>query len=115
VDDHSDGDHQRARLHRGGPVQGWRTTIEAQQVARPGTILVFMEPIYKGGLEGVTPGSSCVANAYTSNHDVIEAKETGALKRFALHAVDATGIVHAMLLRIQALVMPVQTLVLSGH
>lgn len=98
-----------------GQFRGGEQLIEAQQVARPGTILVFMEPIYKGGLEGVTPGSSCVANAYTSNHDVIEAKETGTLKRIALHGVDATGIVHAMLLRIQALVMPVQTLVLSGH
>ena len=39
----------------------------------------------------------------------------GAFKRFALHAVDATGIVHAMLLRIQALLLPVKTLVLSGH
>jgi hypothetical protein len=98
-----------------GQFRGGEQLVEAQQVARPGTILVFMEPIYKGGLEGVTPGSSCIANAYTSNHDVIEAKETGALKRIALHGVDATGIVHAMLLRIQALVLPVQTLVLSGH
>lgn len=98
-----------------GQFRGGEQLIEAQQVVRPGTILVFMEPIYKGGLEGVTPGSSCIANAYTSNHDVIEAKETGALKRFALHGVDATGIVHAMLLRIQALVLPVKTLVLSGH
>ncbi|MCK1275614.1 MULTISPECIES: biotin/lipoyl-binding protein [unclassified Bradyrhizobium] len=98
-----------------GQFRGGEQLIEAQQVARPGTILVFMEPIYKGGLEGVTPGSSCVANAYTSNHDRIEDKQTGTLKRFALHAVDATGIVHAMLLRIQALVLPVQTLVLSGH
>jgi hypothetical protein len=32
-----------------------------------------------------------------------------------LHVVDATGIVHAMLLRIQALVLPIKTLVLSGH
>lgn len=98
-----------------GQFRGGEQLIEAQQVVRPGTILVFMEPIYKGGLEGVTPGSSCIANAYTSNHDVIEAKETGTFKRFALHGVDATGIVHAMLLRIQALVLPVKTLVLSGH
>jgi hypothetical protein len=74
-----------------------------------------MEPIYKGGLEGVTPGSSCIANAYTSNHDVISAKKTGASKRIWLHAVDAVGIVHAMLLRIQALLLPVKTLVMSGH
>jgi hypothetical protein len=54
-------------------------------------------------------------NAYTSNHDLIAAKETGVFKGFVLHAVDAVGIVHAMLLRIQALLLPVKTLVLSGH
>jgi len=98
-----------------GQFRGGEQLVDAQQVQRPGTILVFMEPIYKGGLEGVTPGSSCIANAYTSNHDVIAAKDTGTGKRIWLHAVDATGIVHAMLLRIQALLLPVKTLVLSGH
>lgn len=98
-----------------GQVRGGEQLVEAQQTLRPGTILVFMEPIYKGGLEGVTPGSSCIANAYTSNHDVISAKETSASKRIWLHAVDAVGIVHAMLLRIQALLLPVKALVLSGH
>jgi multidrug resistance efflux pump len=98
-----------------GQFRGGEQLVEAQQVLRPGTILAFVEPIYKGGLDGVTPGSSCVVNAYTSNHDLIAAKETGALKAFALHAVDAVGLVHAMLLRIQALLLPVKTLVLSGH
>ena len=98
-----------------GQFRGGEQLVDAQQVRQPGTILVFMEPIYKGGLEGVTPGSSCIANAYTSNHDVIAAKDTGTGKRIWLHAVDATGIVHAMLLRIQALLLPVKTLVLSGH
>jgi hypothetical protein len=32
-----------------------------------------------------------------------------------LHAVDAVGLVHAMILRIQALLLPIQTLVLKGH
>ena len=63
----------------------------------------------------MTPGSSCIANAYSNNHDIIAAKETSTLRRIALHAVDATGLVHAMLLRIQALVLPVKTLVFSGH
>jgi multidrug resistance efflux pump len=89
--------------------------IDAQNLQRPGSILVFLEPLYKGGLEGVTPGSSCIVNAYTSNHDVIADPKTGALKGFALHAVDATGLVHALLLRIQALLLPIKTLVLSGH
>jgi multidrug resistance efflux pump len=98
-----------------GQFRGGEQLVEAQQVLAPGTILAFIEPIYKGGLDGVTPGSSCVVNAYTSNHDLIAAKETGALKGLLLHAVDAVGLVHAMLLRIQALLLPVRTLVLSGH
>lgn len=98
-----------------GQFRGGEQLLEAQQVMRPGTILTFMEPIYQGGLDGVTPGSSCVVNAYTSNHELIASKETGAFKRFVLHAVDAVGVVHAMLLRIQALLLPVKTLVLSGH
>jgi multidrug resistance efflux pump len=98
-----------------GQFRGGEQLVDPQQVARPGTILVFLEPLYSGGLQGVTPGSQCIVNAYTSNHERIASKDTGAMKRFGLHAVDAVGIVHAMLLRVQALVLPIKTLALSGH
>ena len=98
-----------------GQFRGGEQLVEAQNVARPGTILVHLEPLYKGGLEGVTAGSSCIVNAYTSNHETISAKETGTGKRIVLHAVDGVGLVHALLLRIQALLLPIKTLVLSGH
>ena len=98
-----------------GQFRGGEQLVDAQQVRAPGTILAFLEPIYTGGLDGVTPGSSCIVNAYTSNHDVIAAKDTGSFKRLVLHAVDAVGVVHAMLLRVQALLLPVKTLVMSGH
>jgi hypothetical protein len=98
-----------------GQFRSGEQLVEAQQVLAPGTILAFLEPIYQGGLDGVTPGSSCIVNAYAGNHDLIASKETGAFKAFVLHAVDAVGIVHAMLLRIQALVLPIKTLVLTGH
>lgn len=98
-----------------GQFRAGELLIDPQQVARPGTILTFLEPLYAGGLEGVTPGSSCIANAYSSNHDTITAKETGTVRRIVLHAVDAVGLVHAMLLRIQALLLPIRTLVFSGH
>jgi multidrug resistance efflux pump len=98
-----------------GQIRSGDQLIDAQQVVRPGTILTYMEPLYPGGLDGVTPGSSCIANAYSNNHDIIAAKDTATLRRIALHAVDATGLVHAMLLRIQALVLPIKTLVFSGH
>ena len=98
-----------------GQFRGGEQLVEAQQVQIPGTILVFLEPIYEGGLDGVTPGSSCIVNAYTSNYELIGSKDTGAFKSFVLHAVDAVGLVHAMLLRIQALLLPIKTLVMSGH
>jgi multidrug resistance efflux pump len=98
-----------------GQFRGGEQLIEAQNIARPGTILVFLEPLYKGGLEGVTAGSSCIVNAYTSNHELISSGKLSTAKSFGLHAVDAVGLVHALLLRIQALLLPIKTLVLSGH
>jgi multidrug resistance efflux pump len=98
-----------------GQFRGGEQLIDPQQVTRPGTILAFLEPLYAGGFDDVTPGSSCIANAYSSNHDLIAAKDTGAVRRVVLHAVDALGLVHALILRLQALVLPFKTLVFSGH
>ena len=98
-----------------GQFQGGQQLLEAQNAVKPGTILAFMEPLYKGGLEGVTPGSSCIVNAYTSNHEEINAKETSTSRAIGLHVIDGIGLVHALLLRIQALLLPIKTLVLSGH
>lgn len=98
-----------------GQFRGGEQLVEAQNVVRPGTILVFLEPLYAGGLEGVTAGSSCIVNAYTSNHELISSGKLSAAKSFGLHVVDAVGLVHALLLRIQALLLPIKTLVLSGH
>jgi len=98
-----------------GQFHGGERLIDAQNVTKPGTLMVFLEPLYKGGLDGVTPGSSCIANLYSNNHDIIVAKDTGALRRIALHAVDALAIVHAIILRLQALVLPFKILVFSGH
>ena len=97
-----------------GQIRGGEQLLDPQQISQMGTILVFLEPLYEGGLEGVTPGSSCIMNAYTSNHDLIDSGKLGTLHSFALHAVDAVGLVHALILRIQALVFPIQTLVLGG-
>ncbi|RWK55032.1 biotin/lipoyl-binding protein [Mesorhizobium sp.] len=89
--------------------------IDVTQTARPGTITAFLEPLYAGGLEGVPPGGSCIANAYTSNHDELESDDLGTPRWLFLHMVDTVGIVHAGILRAQALLLPVQTLVLTGH
>ncbi len=98
-----------------GQFRGGEQLLDPQQVTKAGTLLVSLEPLYQGGLDGVTPGSSCIANAYSNNHDVIAAPETGTVRRVVLHAVDALALVHALILRLQALILPFQTLVFSGH
>ena len=90
--------------------------VDAQQVTPPGTLTAYLEPLYEGGIDGLPPGSNCIANAYTSNEEILATdKNLSSTKRFALHAVDALGLVHAMIIRLQAVVLPVQTLVLKGH
>jgi multidrug resistance efflux pump len=97
-----------------GQFRAGEQLVDLQQVRAPGSIGVYLEPMYEGGLDDVTPGSHCIVNAYSSNHERI-ATETNVFKRFALHAVDAVGVVHAAILRSQALLLPIRTLVLSGH
>lgn len=98
-----------------GQVRSGEVLIDAQQVSKPGTLLAFLEPLYADGLDGVTPGSACIANAYTSNHELIASGKLSTGRKIMLHGVDAVGLVHALLLRIQALVLPIQALVFSGH
>lgn len=88
--------------------------IDVQQTSRTGTITVFLEPLYAGQLDGIPPGSSCIANAYTSNHDELASGDVGPARWVFLHVVDTVGLVHAMILRLQALLLPVQTLVFGG-
>jgi multidrug resistance efflux pump len=98
-----------------GQFRGGEQLLDPQQVTKPGTLIAFLAPLYQGGIDDVTAGSSCLANAYSNNHDVIVANDTGTVRAMALHAVDALALVHALLLRIQALLLPFKTLVFSGH
>lgn len=97
-----------------GQVRASDQLVDAQQIARPGTITVYMEPLYEGGFEGVPPGSNCIANAYTNNHDALADPDIGVGTWLFLHGVDAVGVVHAVILRFQALLLPIKTLVFSG-
>ncbi|PWS36114.1 secretion protein HlyD [Falsiroseomonas bella] len=85
-------------------------------VRQPGTVLTVLEPLYENGLDGVLPGSSCIANAYTSNHEALQDPNLSAGRWLALHAIDTIGFVHALLLRIQTVMLPFRALVLgSSH
>ncbi|MCE8509851.1 HlyD family secretion protein [Ruegeria pomeroyi] len=81
----------------------------------PGSVTVYLEPLYEGGADLLPPGSACLANVYTNNHDRLEHDpDLGGFERAFLHVVDTIGVVHAAGLRLRVLLMPVQTLVFSG-
>ncbi|WP_054312352.1 biotin/lipoyl-binding protein [Mesorhizobium sp. 1M-11] len=99
----------------GGQVRASDQLIDTQQLMTPGTVTAVLEPLYPGQYGNILPGSNCIANVYTSNHDELASGKAGTLRGLFLHAVDATAMVHAMILRMQAVMAPVRTLVLSGH
>lgn len=99
----------------GGQIRPTDQLVDIAQIAQPGTITVLLEPIYPGALENLPQGSNCIANAYTSNYERLYSEDLGTLHAFALHAIDAVGLVHAALLRIQALLLPFKTLVGGSH
>ena len=98
----------------GGQFRPTDQLIDPTQVAQPGSITVFLEALYPGQLDDIPLGATCIANAYTSNHERLATEDLGTMKRIFLHAVDTVGLVHALILRIHAALLPVQTLVLTG-
>ncbi|WP_420583841.1 HlyD family secretion protein [Ruegeria sp.] len=87
--------------------------VQANKV--PGSILVYMEPLYKNMADDIPPGSNCLANVYTDNHERLEHEDLGFWHSTALHVIDTIGVVHAAGLRLRLILMPVNTLVLTGH
>jgi len=98
-----------------GQILQTNQLTEMEKIGPPGTVLVFLEPLYPGVLDTVPPGSSCIANLYSNNHDLIASKDTGTLYKVYLHAVDTVALIHAIVLRLPAVVLPLKTLVFGGH
>ncbi len=98
-----------------GAIRPSDQLVEIAQRAQPGTLAIAMEPLYPGGIDKVIQGSKCIANVYTSNHELIASGEVSGGKALLLHAIDAVGLLHALILRIQAMFLPLQILVFSGH
>lgn len=97
-----------------GQIRPSDQLVDIAQNTPPGSLIVGMEPLYADGLKDVIPGSRCVANVYTSNHEKLKNEDLSTVKWAALHVVDTVGLVHAFILRVQAIILPVRTLVLSG-
>ena len=115
----ADGDHPDGRVPCAGcdrigtgATDGHADGYQPDGQAR--TITAFLKPLYEGGIDTLPPGSHCIANAYTSNYEALHSGPPARSMRFGLHAIDAVGLVHAMILRLQAVLMPVTMLVLKA-
>lgn len=103
------------RVISSGQLRQTDVLLDPTAVRQPGSLTVYMQPRYEGGTEGIPPGSTCSANVYTSNHDRLENdKDMSTLTWLSLHVIDTVGLVHAILLRAQAIQLPIFSLVLSG-
>ena len=98
-----------------GQILQTNQLTELEKLGPPGTVLVVLEPLYEGVLDTVPPGSNCIANLYSDHHEQIASKDTGMLERIGLHFVDAVALVHALILRLQAVVLPLKALIFEGH
>jgi multidrug resistance efflux pump len=87
--------------------------IDVQDRARPGTVMVVLEPVFEGHANAIPPGSACVGVAYTSRAAEREAGEISGFGAFISSMVDGMGIANALVIRGQALLLPIRILVFS--
>src|SRR6266403_3158 len=98
-----------------GQILQTNQLTDMAKLGAPGTVLVFLEPLYEGVLDDVPPGSSCIANLYSNNPEELESKDISSLEKVYLHIVDTVALIHALVLRLQAVVLPLKALVFGGH
>ena len=79
-----------------------------------GKVLVVLEPIFEGHADAILRGSNCVGVAYSSHAAKIKAGEIRGFSAFAMRLVDSMGIANAIVIRGQALLLPVRAIVFSG-
>jgi multidrug resistance efflux pump len=85
--------------------------IELQDRVRPGTVLTILETVFEGQADAIPRGSSCVGVAYTSHAARIKSGEITGIGAFIMRLVDSMGIANAIVIRAQALILPIRAIV----
>ncbi len=85
--------------------------IDVQDRVRPGTVLAVLEPLFEGHADAVPRGSTCVGVAYSSHAAQIEAGKIRGVSAIVMRLVDGMGIANAIVIRAQALLLPIREIV----
>ncbi|MGD8529165.1 MAG: biotin/lipoyl-binding protein [Methyloceanibacter sp.] len=98
-----------------GQVRPTDQLLDVDERAQPGTILTFLEPVFEGSQASAIPrGSICVGVAYSSHAAEIEAGKATGIRALAMRIVDGMGIANAIVIRVQALMLPIRAVVFGG-
>ena len=85
--------------------------IDVQDRVRPGTVLAVLEPVFAGHADAVPRGSTCVGVACSSHAAQIEAGKIRGISALVMRLVDGMGIANAIVIRAQALLLPIREIV----
>ncbi|MGI9570538.1 MAG: HlyD family secretion protein, partial [Desulfobulbia bacterium] len=85
--------------------------IDIQERTQPGTVLAFLEPIFEGHAYEIPPGSICAGVAYSSHDAEIKSGNITGISVLAMRIVDGMGIANAIVIRAQALLLPIRVIV----
>ncbi|MCA0928287.1 HlyD family secretion protein [Ruegeria profundi] len=89
------------------------TLVDQQDRARPGTVTAFLAPVFPAHLDQIPPGSACVGVAYSNRSQQLKSGEITGFSAFLTRIVDGMGIANAIVLRAQAILLPVKSLVFN--
>ncbi len=88
--------------------------LDLQDRVRPGTVTAFLAPLYQEQVADIPLGSACVGVAYSNRSEQIANGEISGFSAFITRIVDGMGIANALVIRGQAILLPVKVLVFSG-
>ena len=98
-----------------GQVRPTDQLLDVDERAQPGTILTFLEPVFDGSQAYAVPrGSICAGVAYTSHAAEIESGKITGIRALAMRIVDGMGIANAIVIRAQALMLPIRAVIFGS-
>ena len=97
-----------------GQVQASDRLIDPQQVVRPARSPSIWSRFSRAVSTTCRPAAAASPTPTPTTTTGYDDPDLGTGQWVFLHVIDTVGVVHAIILRIQALLLPIQTLVLSG-
>jgi multidrug resistance efflux pump len=95
-----------------GQIRPTDLMVDLQQRAAPGTVFVYLEPLFDDDrVARIPPGSSCLGVAYSDHSRRIASGEITGLRATLLSIVDMMGFAGAIVIRAQAILLPIRTIV----